>query len=99
MDGSGLQQIIETICAPNTVPSIMAGKAITRALRAHFIVSAALYCILMCDTYGLSSVQADKDELERNFVECCEPEEDVDLKSYDILEEKSNDCLLQLKIV
>ena len=121
----------------------------------------------MCDTYGLSSVLADKDELERNFLECCEPEEDVDsttatelwemqfdtseeididmnniseedsshnsnnlaavlifgttktqiseppklehlaelfeeynlgtLKSYDILEENSNDCLLQLK--
>ena len=30
MDGSGLHQIIETIYAPNTVPSIMAGKAITR---------------------------------------------------------------------
>ena len=32
----------------------------------------------MCDTYGLSSVQADKDELGRDFLECCEPEEDVD---------------------
>ena len=49
MDGSGLQQIIETIYAPNTVPSIMAGKAIARALRAHFIVSAALYYILHID--------------------------------------------------
>ena len=38
MDGSGLQQIIETIYAPNTVSSIMAGKAIARALRAHFIL-------------------------------------------------------------
>ena len=47
-------------------------------MREHFNVSAALYYILMCDTYGLSSVQADKDELGRNFLECCEPEEDVD---------------------
>ena len=80
MDGSGLQQIIETIYALIQF-CIMAGKAIARDLRAHFIVSAALYYILMCSTYGLSSVQAGKVELEINFLECCEPEEDVDFKT------------------
>ena len=40
--GSGLEKELETVYGPNTVTHIFSGKAISRALRAHFLVDAAL---------------------------------------------------------
>lgn len=42
MEGSGLQQLMETIYGKNTVQHIFSGKAISRALRSHFLVDSAL---------------------------------------------------------
>ena len=42
MAGSGLEKLLETIYGTNTVIHMMSGKAISRALRGHFIVDAAL---------------------------------------------------------
>ena len=42
MDSSGLQEMLESIYAPNAVVHMLSGKAIARAVRAHFIVDAAL---------------------------------------------------------
>ena len=42
MEGSGLNAVLETIYGKNTVDHIITGKAISRAIRDHFLVDAAL---------------------------------------------------------
>ena len=42
MAGSGLEEALTEIYAKNHVPHIMSGKAVSRALRGHFLVEAAL---------------------------------------------------------
>ena len=42
MAGSGIEEVLGEIYAENTVPHLLSGKAIARALRGHFIVHAAL---------------------------------------------------------
>ena len=42
MKGSGLEEALETAYGPNTVAQMMSGKAISRALRGHFLVEGAL---------------------------------------------------------
>ena len=44
--GSGLREVLELIYASNAVDHIMTGKAISRAVRAHLIVDAALNALL-----------------------------------------------------
>ena len=46
MAGSGLRELLELIYASNAVDHIMTGKAISRAVRAHLIVDAALNALL-----------------------------------------------------
>ncbi|KAK7100416.1 hypothetical protein V1264_023376 [Littorina saxatilis] len=47
MDGSGLQQVMEKVYAPNSVTHIMSGKAYSRSVRAHLLVMAALHAVLL----------------------------------------------------
>ena len=47
MKGSGLEEALETSYGPNTVTQMISGKAISRALRGHFLVEAALVNKLM----------------------------------------------------
>ena len=42
VEGSGLEKALETVNAPNTVTHIFSGKDISRALKSHFLVDAAL---------------------------------------------------------
>ena len=42
MNGSGLNELLETCYGPNSVDHIMSGKAVSRTLRGHFLVEAAL---------------------------------------------------------
>ena len=42
MKGSGLEEALETAYGPNAVTQMMSGKAVSRALRGHFLVEAAL---------------------------------------------------------
>ena len=46
MAGSGLSDVMECVYGPNTVKHITSGKAVARAVHAHFIES-ALYIILL----------------------------------------------------
>ena len=46
MAGSGLRELLELIYASNAVDHMMTGKAISRAVRAHLIVDAALNALL-----------------------------------------------------
>ena len=47
MEGSGLDRLLEAVYAKNTVPHIMSGKAVSRALRAHFLVESALTTLVL----------------------------------------------------
>ena len=47
MKGSGLEEALETVYGPNAVAHMMSGKAVSRALRGHFLVEAALVNKLM----------------------------------------------------
>ena len=47
MQGSGVENILETIYGKNTVTHISSGKAISRALRGHLLVDAALQAKLV----------------------------------------------------
>ena len=47
MSGSGLQQVIETVYAPNAVTHMMNGKSVARAVRGHFLVDTALNAMLL----------------------------------------------------
>ena len=47
MEGSGLERLLEAVYAKNTVPHIMSGKAVSRAVRAHLLVESALTCVLL----------------------------------------------------
>ena len=49
MGGSGLHELLETCYGSNTVDHMMSGKAVSRALRGHFIAEAALMTII-CDS-------------------------------------------------
>jgi len=56
MSGTGLNELFETVYAPNTVPHIMSGKAVARAVRGHSLASTAL-CILLMREEIISSVE------------------------------------------
>ena len=47
MKGSGLEDALEELYGKSTVPHLISGKAVSRALRGHFLVEAALVCQLM----------------------------------------------------
>lgn len=47
MKGSGLEEVLETVYGPNTVTHMISGKAVSRALRGHLLVEAALTNKLM----------------------------------------------------
>jgi len=47
MGGSGLESLLETVCALGSVIHMMTGHAFSRAVRAHLLTSAALLAILL----------------------------------------------------
>ena len=49
MAASGLQELLELIYASNGVVHMLTGKAIARAVRAHLIVDASLYALLLAN--------------------------------------------------
>lgn len=52
MSGSGLQEVLETVYARNAVGHMLSGKALSRAVRGHLLVDAALNTILTCKALG-----------------------------------------------
>ena len=51
MAGSGLKELLEVIYASNAVDNMLTGKAISRAVRGHMLVDAALNAMLIAMTY------------------------------------------------
>ena len=50
MSASGLQEVMETIYAPNPVSHMMTGKAFDCAMRGHLLVAAAFFTILVSES-------------------------------------------------
>ena len=57
MSGSGLQEVLETVYAPNAVIHMLSGKAVSRALRGHMLVDTALSAILVTKAYDLHTTE------------------------------------------
>ena len=53
MAGSGLHEELHVVYASNTVNHMLSGKAVSRALRRHLLVDAALHTILLADAYNV----------------------------------------------
>ena len=53
MAGSGLQEVLQVVYASNTVNHMLSGKAVSRTLRGHLLVEAALHTILLADAYNV----------------------------------------------
>ena len=53
MAGSGLQELLEVVYASNTVSHMLTGKAVSRAVRGHILVDAALNTILVAHAYNV----------------------------------------------
>ena len=80
MAGSGLEELLEVVYAGNTVCHMMSGKAVSRAVRGHMLVDAALNTMLLADAYNVPLPT--KDTVEHPPVEMTpaadtEPDEEV----------------------
>ena len=53
MAGSGLQELLEVVFAVIAVRHMLTGKAISRAVRGHILVDAALNTILVAKVYHI----------------------------------------------
>ena len=60
MHDSGLKETLETIYAPNAVTHILSGKAVSRAVRGHFIVDSALNALVLSKAFGLKNLKPDQ---------------------------------------
>ena len=61
MESSGLEELLGTVYAPNTVSHMLSGKAAAKAIRGHFLINDALNEILVKDVI-LRSEQKEKEE-------------------------------------
>ena len=60
MHDSGLKETLETIYAPNAVTHILSGKAVSRAVRGHFIVDSALNAPVLSKAFGFKNLKPDQ---------------------------------------
>ena len=66
MAGSGLQERIEVVFTGNAVRHTLTGKAISRAVRGHMLVDAALNTILVAKAYHIPLPTKETDEPKRD---------------------------------
>ena len=59
MNGSGLSECLETEFITNTVPKIMDGKAISRAIRAHFLTDRSFMAKLFAAFVSATNVEVE----------------------------------------
>ena len=102
MNGSGLADCLQTVFGSSTVPKIIDGKAIAKALRAHFLVQASLmtklnsHIIPACE--ATHEVDNTTDNLYETIQEELELEEEDDFEEIDLLVNFDETSLRHLKI-
>lgn len=52
MSGSGLEEVLGVVYAPNTVTHMLSGKALARAVRGHYLVDSALNALIACKAFN-----------------------------------------------
>ena len=52
MTSSGLQNILQTVYANHTVPHMLSGKAISRAIRGHLLIYGVRYGVMISELYN-----------------------------------------------
>jgi len=62
MKGSGLEEALEQVYSPNAVMHMMPGKAVSRALRGHFLVESALVNKLMLAITPCRRIESELEE-------------------------------------
>ena len=60
MHESGLKETLETIYTPNTVAHMLSRKAVSRAVRGHFIVDSALNALLISEAFGIENLEQEQ---------------------------------------
>ena len=81
MAGSGLQEAMELVFAPNAVIHMLSGKAYDHAVRSHLLVDAALNSLITADAFQLPWILIHhdaEDQAAKSQEECMEVTEDVD---------------------
>ena len=63
MKGSGLEDALEELYGKSTIPHLISGKAVSRALRGHFLVESALVCQLMVPLISMEN-DLEEDDME-----------------------------------
>ena len=81
MNGSGLDEALTTVYAKNSVPSIKSGKAVSRAIRSHFLVEAALVTKLMKPILP----DITKETVDHNEIEFVHPGSDDEVENDDLM--------------
>ena len=67
MEESGLKEVLSTVYAPNAVNAMLHGKAVSHAVRGHFLFENALTALLISDIFKVPLPQppsAEEDTLE-----------------------------------
>ena len=87
MKGSCLSECLETEFEINTVPKIIDGKAISRAIRAHFLTEGSLMTKLLATFVSSTDIDFEETETEKNE----ETEENLELNeiSPDVIYEET----------
>ena len=78
MAGSGLQERLEVVFAGNAVRHMLTGKAISRAVRGHMLVDAALNSILVAKAYPIPLPTKETDEPKRDTASTDPENDDVE---------------------
>ena len=78
MAGSGLQELLEVVFAGNAVRHMLTGKAISRAVRGHMLVDAALNTIVVAKAYHIPLTTKETDEPKRGTASTDPENDDVE---------------------
>jgi hypothetical protein len=78
MNGSGLRQVMDLIYAEDTVAHLLSGKAISRGIRAHFLIDAALNILLLKNMFDNENNDDEVLFTSLNIQEKLERQEEID---------------------
>jgi len=108
MSGSGLLEALQCCYAANTVTHMMAGKAVSRALRGHFLVESALTTVLtkqimnfdaVCETWRTVNFAMDNiDNLNVLYIDVIEGRPAVNAIGESESFQKLQELLMNLKL-
>lgn len=85
MNGSGLQEVLERVYAPNAVVRMLFGKAVARAVRGHMLVDTTLHAMLACKIFAIPLQSEDESEDKENKDDGQENHENTVLKDTSFL--------------